>query len=82
MSDFETRIFEKLDKLADTQSEIRVEQGKQSEKQIATHNIVEKLETKVGKQNDRVGKLEGWRNRIAGAIALLMAIVGYWIKWG
>ncbi len=74
LSEF-TEILEKL-------SDIRVEQGIQSEKQKATHNIVVKLETKVGEQNGRIGKLEGWRNRIAGAVALLVVLVGYWMKWG
>ena len=73
MADFENRIFEKLDKLAETQSEILVEQAKHSERQKATYKAVGELKTDVKKQNGRVGKLENWRWY---SIGLFTAIVG------
>lgn len=66
MPEFEAKIFEKL-------TEIRVEQARQSEKQIAIHEDVSELKDDVKKQNGRVNKLENWRWY---SIGLFTAIVG------
>lgn len=68
MNDYET-ILTKL-------GDISTSQARTEEKQKATHEIVVKLEEKVGTQNGRIGKLERWQSRIFGALGVIGVIGG------
>jgi ribosomal 50S subunit-associated protein YjgA (DUF615 family) len=35
------------------------------------------LQSTIEKQNSRIGRLEEWRNRLIGAWAALVALIGY-----
>ena len=37
---------------------------------------LDKLEERVACQNGRIGRLEGWRNYTAGAVAVIVLVVG------
>jgi hypothetical protein len=43
--------------------------------QVANHDLMVEIKEQVKKTNGRVSRLETWRNRIAGAIALMAFII-------
>ena len=43
--------------------------------------LEKKMDDGFGKINGRVRKLEGWRSFSAGAIAVIVAVIGFYIKW-
>lgn len=75
MEDNYGQIMEYLIGIKESQAEVKA-------KQFATHEIVVKLEKKVGRQNGRITKLELWKSYLVGGSATVGIIFGIiWKFW-